>query len=234
MTHRTVAAGAAALLLGLTLACGVGPISNPIAANPTVAAAATSLANAQATIQPAIATVQSGVATFQPTAQALLQTVQSGVATAGPSAVALLQTAQAGVQTALPALVQTPGAAIQVGAERYVPIAQAGAGGPGSRPQAWGAELTGAGELRLTLPLDAGASTAETVQAGQQRLAQAVKALFDGAPELTRVAAVGTLPDGAGGAEQEAISIAVARVAYEDWSGAPPSLGSWQISPRLQ
>lgn len=228
MTRHTIAATVALLALSLTLACGVGPISNPIAANPTVAAAATSLANAQATLQPALATMQSGVATFQPTAQALFATLQSGVATAGPTAQSLLQTAQAGLQTALPA-----GAASH-GAARYVQIAQAGLTSSSRRDNAWSATLVSAGELRLTMPLDAGASPAETVQQGQQHLAQAVKALFDGAPELARITAIGTLPDGQGGAEQEAISIAVGRAAYEDWNGAAPSLGSWQISPRLQ
>ena len=92
---------AAALVLCLTLACGVGPISNPITANPTVAAAATSLANAQATLGPALATVQSGVATFGPTAQAFIATAQSGIATFGPTAQSALQTAQAGVASAV-------------------------------------------------------------------------------------------------------------------------------------
>jgi hypothetical protein len=99
---RHLAAATAALALALTLACGVGPISNPIAANPTVAAAATSLANAQATLQPAFATVQSGIATLQPTAQALLATAQSGIATFQPTGQAFLATAQAQLASAVP------------------------------------------------------------------------------------------------------------------------------------
>jgi hypothetical protein len=239
MTRPSAVVVAALLLLTLTTACGVGPLANPITANPTVAAAATTLAHAAQTMQPALATIQSGVATLRPSAQALLATVQSGVQTAAPSAQILFQTAQAGVQTTLPAVVQTlAAAATPVGPDRYVQLAQASMTHPIARDGlpagAWAATLVGTDDLRLTLPIGVASSPTATVQQGQQQLAQAVTALFDGAPELARVRLTGTLPDGPHQTEQPALSITVSRVAYADGNGTPATLGHWDVRPHLQ
>jgi hypothetical protein len=72
------------------------------------------------------------------------------------------------------------------------------------------------------------------VRLGKVAIAQVTEALFDNAPELTRVTVIGTTPDGPDGAELPAISIVVERAAFAQWDGAADNLGPWQVSERLQ
>jgi hypothetical protein len=125
--------------------------------------------------------------------------------------------------------------------QKYLSLAQGGLATPiqrpglrmGLLPDAWKVELLAPEEMQVTMPLSVG-TPEQTVRLGKVAIAQVTEALFDNAPELTRVTVIGTTPDGPDGAELPAISIVVERAAFAQWDGAADNLGPWQVSERLQ
>lgn len=130
--------------------------------------------------------------------------------------------------TATPAPTQTTD-------QRYLSIAQDGAlpvvrsGAPKGE---WKVDVLGP-TVRIDYPMTIGMSNEQTVRQAKLQGAGIVKRLFDAEPALSRVNVVGTLPDGANGAELAAVSLVVERAAYAAWDGSADSL-PWNVSPRLQ
>lgn len=123
-------------------------------------------------------------------------------------------------------------------AARYLALAQAGLVTPIVRPGLpageWKASSFLPGEVQITMPLSVGGDNAQTVRLGKILIAQVVKALFDGAPELARVNVIGTTPGNAAQGELAGISTVVEREAFARWDGTAETLGPWQVSGRLK
>ncbi len=124
-------------------------------------------------------------------------------------------------------------------ADRYVALARSGITLPSTRPAfgyaagEWKALVLQPGDIMLTMPLEPGSTNGQTVRLGKLKIAQAIKALFDGDNALTQIAALGTLPDSTG-SEGQASSIVITRDAFVTWDGAADHLGTWRVAGRLE
>ena len=124
-------------------------------------------------------------------------------------------------------------------ADRYVALAKAGIQLPSTRNALgygageWKALVIQPGDIMLTMPLEPGTTNEQSVRLGKLKIAQAIKALFDGDTKLTQIAALGTLPDSTG-AEGQAISIVITREAFTVWDGTAENLGAWRVAGRLK
>jgi hypothetical protein len=84
----------------------------------------------------------------------------------------------------------------------------------------------------ITMPIGNQGTLEQIVRLGKLRIAGAMKAAFEGLPELAEVNVIGTTP--LGDQEAPAISLLVNREEFDSWSGQPDSLPGWQVSGRLE
>jgi hypothetical protein len=84
----------------------------------------------------------------------------------------------------------------------------------------------------ITIPIGDQGTPEQIVRLGKLRIAGAMKAAFEGLPELAEVNVIGTTP--LAESEAPAISLLVSREEFAAWGGDPDRLPGWQVGGRLE